>query len=1215
MPNRYNFITPAKVRVLLVPINNCSLQNFNKFVNLITSNIIDLRLLDLSSNSDLKCFNPITFPEGKIYPEFITSSIDNESLYLHEFEPFRKNFIIIGIGQYNQDSDSQLDNINQLKRIYNSSIVHNIILFNTPEEQLPNSKSPVFLHNGTSTHLTALENIFVEIFNHFLISLDDYASAYSNITLRSPVSITDSHVLTKTINQAQKRLSSGSTSYKASFNNHSESQEKLIEKSKYSGRHLKSIGNLYLLAGKYNESIANFTDSLSILKKYDDFLWLASALEGLSVSLYLSSKIDYNPQLNSNISSLLHVTKSSLSTMENSTKRSSLDSNGSKVSIQSPRNSMTSSTTTNGFALPLTSSIDINSLPLPELLKIFLTKAIYFYSQSTNDPENMVPDVVYIECILRKINLMIDHTPESFSTQDIICDIDKIFFLQLVDLNIIDQCNIYNYISLIYDKMKFFRKKAFILRINLVALVKEFEKFKNLKLINQLLEKLFLLYGINSEPENNSINQNQLTWTSLQIQVLKLSLNSAEKIGDQNLLLQLCLLLLSKYTHCLSQDDQIKLRTMTEKIVNSTNSKLPYWDPFLIRKVKFVSARAKEGLIPLVEEVKTKQNQPFFDPYNQITTNEDMKLDRILIKDEINQLKITFQNPFLFPIEINDIKIKSKGVEIETIKSITYVNQNLENQNYNNKLRNKVKRNITTTNLMAPVPSNPSLFTIQPASNEQIIIPFKPLGTGELEITGLEIVVNFCERQFFKIVDQEKQINSINTKRIDSSSPIISELIKNLQNEGTDKYVTYRTLPLTVIPPQPQLKLVELSIPNGWIMLLEGEKYQFEIKLINDSNEIIDYLSFSYIDSSIEYINKNLQQQQYLTASEIYELEWNLFNFKSFKILNKNVINKNIQPNEEIIIKYELTSRKYMRDSKIILDYGHNEIENSFIKQLDIPIHISVMPSLEIVGCDIISSYPIENFEMEDKSKYCILVLDLRNSWTEKLKCDLKYNNFNISDSIESNKTKRYFIPIHKIELSNPTKDIPSLRKKQFIRDYNMTDEEQIQMKKTFWLKQELLKNLSGNWSTDTRSGIIDLRCFRLTSKMVNLLILEPIEISTRIIETNKDLLIDEFYTLETKIINNSNNELKGFIRQLPIQITSSNNNTNNNSNINITKQLSIDRKILFNGVLQYKFKIQPNSTYINKLNFVIIEKGEYEWGTILDSNYCISSTLNIIAK
>lgn len=94
------------------------------------------------------------------------------------------------------------------------------------------------------------------------------------ILLRSPVSITDSHVLTKTINQAQKRLSSGSTSFKVTFNNSTTTSTttpgSTLEKSKthlkHLGRQRKLMGSFYLLAGKYHDAFQNFIESLTSLK-------------------------------------------------------------------------------------------------------------------------------------------------------------------------------------------------------------------------------------------------------------------------------------------------------------------------------------------------------------------------------------------------------------------------------------------------------------------------------------------------------------------------------------------------------------------------------------------------------------------------------------------------------------------------------------------------------------------------------------------------------------------------------------------------------------------------------------------------------------------------------------------------------------------------------------------------------------------------------------
>ena len=41
---------------------------------------------------------------------------------------------------------------------------------------------------------------------------------------------------------------------------------------------------------------------------------------------------------------------------------------------------------------------------------------------------------------------------------------------------------------------------------------------------------------------------------------------------------------------------------------NNSNIVAPYWDPFLVRKVKFISNRNKDELIPFAEYQKTSNN-------------------------------------------------------------------------------------------------------------------------------------------------------------------------------------------------------------------------------------------------------------------------------------------------------------------------------------------------------------------------------------------------------------------------------------------------------------------------------------------------------------------------------------------------------------------------------------------------------------------------------
>ncbi|EMG49220.1 hypothetical protein G210_0083 [Candida maltosa Xu316] len=1164
--------------------------------------------------------------------------------------------MVLGIGAYNGKNTSTT--IEQLEKEYDSAIVHKVVLFDTPEDKLSETNTPnAFFHNETKSSLTALETIFCDICGSFLEKLDGYVSVYANLSLRSPVSITDSQVLTKTINQAQKRLSSGSTSFKASFSTsspppESSASDKSRSHLKHLGRQRKLMGNFYLLAGKYSDAFQNFIECLTSLKKSDDYLWLASALEGLSVSIVLLQFINSPYQLPSQtMSSILQVPKSKLST-ENATKRNSTSV---ESTVSTPRNSFT---ITNGFSLnALTSShTDLNTLAVEELLRIILSRVMFFYNMSTNDFENMVPDIVYTESILRKIKLLISfhfahsmddivrgvvksNANKSFSKNDIIDEIDRIFQLQLVDMNILDQCRIYSALAAMYSDLGFTRKKAFILRILLVGLLPKLATATDLspRSIKDILENLFVIYGISMEPEVSAKDascRTQSTWTSLQIQVLRLALNLAESMKDQGFLLKLCTLLLTRYTHCLPADDQIKLKSMIDGILTSSRGlSVPYWDPFLVRKVKFIAAKSQGELVPFYDDYSNTDNsqEPFFDPYLKKKVDPPVKMPT-LIMDDIYQLKITLQNPFSFEIEINDISIVSEGAELETIKSLA---QLAEPSSANgNLLNSKIRQSSAGKKVSPPNSANQGLSQINSAhpintlsipakSTEKFLISFKGLSAGESKITGFNILVGDCQPQFFQIVQSEQFNYTIKlksddneTQKTDRPRSTLDQVSHNLQSGDITGRATVSTLSLLIIPPQPSLTLSDISASNGCLMLLEGEKHEVSVTLTNHSSEVINYLSFSFWDSTVNFINKKLSNTS-LSAAETHELEWHLLQFKPFRILNKDVIGETINPGQDVELKCELTSRKFMNESKIVLDYAHKvSTAKCFFKHLDIPLNVSVMPSIDVVGCDIFPVMTLSNnipeglqnvlSYVKNADDYCLLVLDLRNSWTEKLQCTLKYDSFEVTNSIQASKTQRFVLPLNRIDI-DVTQVIPSLRKKQFVKNYNVTEEEEKQMKKLFWLRQSILEKLQGTWNLGKRHGIIDLRTIRLTGKMANILMYEKVQVSNVILTDDGEpvphtgnsfnLSIDEFYVLKATISNHSDQPISGILRHLPYPL-----HANPATMNNIRSQVSIDRKMLINGTLQNKFpEVLPGEKLELEVSFVVIEKGEFEWGMVLD--------------
>ena len=225
------------------------------------------------------------------------------------------------------------------------------------------------------------------------------------------------------------------------------------------------------------------------------------------------------------------------------------------------------------------------------------------------------------------------------------------------------------------------------------------------------------------------------------------------------------------------------------------------------------------------------------------------------------------------------------------------------------------------------------------------------------------------------------------------TTSVLDKVVTNLQSQSVLGRVMTSLLSLSIIPPQPSLTLLEILASNGCLMLLEGEKHNVTVTLANHSAQSINYLTFSFWDSNIEFLNKKLTNPN-LTAAEVHELEWKLLVFKPFRILNKDVIGETINPGGVVELQCELTSRKFMNELKIILEYAHkSDTEQSFMKNLNIPLNVSVMPSIDVVGCEMLPAISIlDNVPhsigqalkcVKNVDDYCLLVLDLRNSWGE----------------------------------------------------------------------------------------------------------------------------------------------------------------------------------------------------------------------------------------
>lgn len=1316
----YQFVGPARTRVLLVPCNQCSVTQYTRYVDEIRSGPSEVRLLDVSSPT-LHHHNPQLFPQGRILYDFVTSDDNKDSLFLHDFEPWRKTFVVVAVGPYSATPSVSID---QLKTQFPSAIVHNIIQFDTPQEEVDRLRPPsdhalhsVFYYSGT---LTALETIMCLILANFLAALDSYTDSFQNITLRSPVSISDSNTIARTITSAQKRLSSGS--FKVSFNNldSGHSSPSTESKTRHLGRQKKVLGSFALLAGNYAAASAHFVEAITNLRKVDDNLWLGNALEGLAVAMALLHYVGMPTSLNPSVVPVLQLPKSKLSSDISSHRPSSESSIGARPvrnshpSIASPRSSINSHR-----------GVDISMSLAAEIIKLLAFRAVHFYGNTLNDLEDTVPDMVYIESMMRSIKFAIciylgggdlsvsvldavirgtklEKQPPGPTTSksEILKEIDKIFGLQLIEMSISQQCKLYCCLATMYGDLGLQRKQAFLLRTFLVGLlpsltVKQHQKvdINEYASIRDVFELLFRTYGINADTESSAsaASKSATHWTTINLLLLKLALLIGSANNDYPFVIHVCTLLFARFSHCLSRQEQQKIKDKITWVQQRSDPTLllqmhlsvPYWDPYLVRRVKLVANKKREELIPFSELLvpnggsnvveNSSADGLIFNPYSREQTG--LMKDKVVVRDEMFQLKITMQNPFGFDLQVQDIEIVTdhdskiqtvfnltKPTSTQTIsswpnggskstvgsKSMPSLNQRLS--------KSQLSKPNGFTGLAVNVPRYEEL-TIPPNSLQTFLVSFKPESVGLTKIRAFDITIANCDKQRFLIVDEEKFDTNLKLKDGQSSRGP-TEIMQSLKNCSIDERASFKTLALNIIPPQPILSLTESLIVNGVLMMLEGEKYKFTTTLTNESDHSINYLSFSFWDSTVDNINRQLANagRNGLLPLDIHNLEWSLLDDKPFRILNKDVFTgRIIEPHAKLEIEFEVNGKRHMRDLKIMLDYANKgkDDSRSFVKLVTIPLQFTVLPSIEVMNFDVVTlnsssllDFHLRNLPEDGGSNalkstvdflaavaesgnlldYCILAIDVRNAWKEAIKfnIDASLPNLVLEGILDPGKTSRVFVPFKRVSWKDIdlTKPIPSLRNKQFVKSKNLNDQEQEVHKKLFWLRAAILDKVRGQWqvgrynrNVPVRHGGFNLRVIRLEPRMARALMHERVQIQHELVVDDDErclervgthflLETDVYYTLRTTIVNNLDQSIYGTLRNLPYSLGSSSGRVGNSVG-SLTKSIAVnDKKVLVNGVLQSHIGypgISPHLTYDISTTFVVLEKGEYEWGAILD--------------
>lgn len=1125
----------------------------------------------------------------------------------------------------------------KLRRVYSGPVLHKILVFGTPPDHEACNPDVIFIPSSRISTITSLGTIMCDLTSDFLAELSILASARQVAPFKSPgLKELDVPVKTqtgfKTFKVSLSRRDSGASLHSPTKSSSSGLSRKptalslsLSDKTKarQRGRMLKYVAGMYLIAGHWQDALREFTDAAISLKTAHDFLWLASALEGISVCLVLLSFLE--------------------------------------IPVPIPTIALD--------LLPYSQAIEVTetlaaTMSLLEFITDNTGSVLKYYSRSQGSPEESVPQTIYCETVLRYINFLTvirlgggwnpasinalvrdvdlpnNVTTASPSISTIVGWCNKVYATELHNLPMLSQFRIYGGLSSIYARNDLVRKRTFILREMLANLVKPLRRnnainpgisheYQNLR---SLLDSLEPVFGIETVG---------FGWEKLRVSFLKTALELSEALDDYPGTIKYAGQLLSTSADVLNQAEQFSiLRSIdmaAEKARRDGQGNLlsEYWDQNLLREITFLPSNTSIQPVKVTKK-STHANVFLHNPFEKKPAAKELAL----VEKERSELVISLQNPFAFEVHIKKLEILTNDDEI-VLQRVLNLND----------------------------------IYIAPMSVFDLKFPVIPVGSGTLVIKGCKIQVANCEMKEFYLkkptLCQNDKVKSVG----------LVKLLKNLstaaaattiQDEKLDVKTDNDSLNLTpqkyvVIPQQPILAYKETSLDQDWAILLEGERQRFTLTVSNLSPVAAENVVLKLTDSITENLKHALQRKG-LSAREIYDLEHALFEQQQPLKWIRNDVSETVSvPGYgQATFEIEITGRHDLEQAFVGIEYTA-AADETWIRTLTVPINLTVTPSVELVNFELLPLQPNGNaanpelFRKLDPIKHCLLVLDVLNHLpTTAVDLRFKHAKGRTQQRIKPTCTARILVPIITThtpsandEGGSATEDnaaldapIPSIVKtRQFVVDATLSSPEAALLaRNVFWIREAILKQLQHgllDWTTAVetsddnnnvddlfsfateqpcetpRAGMLDLRAapasvLTIDKKAVSLfrpslvaltMTVEPATSTANGSAKANLTLSNHTYTIKVDLHNKLPHDVSGFVRVIPVHELTTDASSPAGAGAGAsgainTNNTSKGGEYIYNGCLQRPVVRVPAgaSRTVFATGFVFLDRGRYQF-------------------
>ncbi|KAF9576931.1 hypothetical protein EC968_000056 [Mortierella alpina] len=330
-----NFISAARIRVLLVPVGPIKKATFERHVKMLRQhNSVKLEEVWMGPRTENSFFSQNVPHEGQLYFQFVTS-YSTEHQYLEEFQMHRRVFGVIGIMDCQEWPDGNMgpghQQFQQVLSKYPSAVANQCFAFDPSEQHpddlrgggvimIPNvgntsSYLRVLICDLARTILTEFENIAGAIGKRQEIESPSPAIAIyprqgphsgpkpssANVASMPDMSANGMRPLTAppsamTTSGTSNHARSLSAAGFASMSSPTQYQQSTVvtdqrQRKRTAARAQKLYGDLYLMAGRLSDAVSSYQSVIEATKSNLDFLWQGSAMEGLYSAVVLLAYI------------------------------------------------------------------------------------------------------------------------------------------------------------------------------------------------------------------------------------------------------------------------------------------------------------------------------------------------------------------------------------------------------------------------------------------------------------------------------------------------------------------------------------------------------------------------------------------------------------------------------------------------------------------------------------------------------------------------------------------------------------------------------------------------------------------------------------------------------------------------------------------------------------------------------------------------------------